>query len=299
MRAFDAAARQGSFKCAAEELNVTRSAVSRQISSLEDYLEVRLFYRRDGALVLTDLGQTYFTELRRAFDILKAASENIIVHDVGGPLTVSTYPTFAMRWLIPRLSSFHTLYPNIETRIKSSPDPVNFFQYDIDVAIGYAPRAWSGYHCKFLWKDDVFPVCGPTYLRSAPPLRKLADLANHVLIHSTWVPDEWNWWLSAAGVDGVKSELGPKVDTRELAVQAAISGVGVALGHTPIIDEFLAAGRLVAPLGVRLPSWSAYYLVTPETREKSANIAAFCDWIFSECAKDKASARPETSTVRR
>ncbi len=299
MRAFEAAARRGSFKCAAEELNVTRSAVSRQISALEDYLEVRLFYRRDGALILTDLGQTYFTELRSAFEILKAASENIKMHGVGGPLTISTYPTFAMRWLIPRLNSLHTLYPNIETRIKSSPDPVDFSQHDIDLAIGFAPRAWSGYHCEFLWKNDVFPVCGPTYLRSAPPLRKLADLANHVLIHSMWVPDEWHWWLSAAGVDGVNPEPGPKVDTRELAVQEAINGVGVALGHAPLIDEFLAAGRLVAPLGVRLPSRSAYYLVTTETRAKSANTVAFRDWILSECAKDKDPARPETSTVRR
>lgn len=286
LRAFEAAARHLSFTRAAEELHVTQAAVSHQIKGLEERLGMRLFRRLNRALMLTDEGQRLFPAVRDAFERLAEAVEGLRARDTAGPLTVSVLPSFAAKWLVPRLSRFQERFPDIDLRITALERLVDLARDDVDVAIRFGSGRWRGVHAEMILADRVTPVCSPAL---AQRLRDPADLAHVTLLHETMEPmrnfPDWAAWLQAAGVNGVDVSRGLRFSHTHILLQAAIDGRGIALGQAPLAADDLAAGRLIAPFALSLPVGYAYYLVyLPEAAERP-KIKAFREWVLAEMAE--------------
>ncbi len=286
LRAFEAAARHQSFTRAAEELNVTQTAVSHQIRTLEERLGLKLFDRRGRALRLTEAAEDYLPSVRSAFDELHDATERLVRRDGDATLTISTLTTFAAKWLVPRLGGFQDLHPEISIRITTSTASVDFDRDDVDVAIRYGRGDWPGLRVDRLIREDIFPVCSPKLLDGPHPLRRPADLASHTLLQVVGFREDWLVWLTAAKVDGVDPSSGLRFDLIVNALQAAIDGLGVALGRTALVAGDLAMGRLVAPFDISLPIEAAYYVVAPEQTADRPKIKAFREWLITTLATD-------------
>ncbi len=285
LRVFEAAGRLGSFSRAASELNITPSAVSHQIRTLEEHLGVKLFRRLNRKVVLTAEGEAYLPPLQSAFAQITAASQRVAAGSDSGRLAVTLVPTFAMRWLVPRLSRFQKLHPEIEVLMNTSIEPVDFEKADVDVAIRYGTGGWPGLHAEKIMCEELFPVCSPGLLDGDHPLRAPADLVHHTLLHVGVHIDEWRLWLTGAGITGIDPEKGPRFETSALALEAAAAGLGVAMGHRAFMAQDLRQGRLVEPFDFELPSESAYYLAFPEDRLGQPRIMAFREWLMAEAAR--------------
>ncbi|MGJ5175754.1 transcriptional regulator GcvA [Bradyrhizobium oligotrophicum] len=294
LRAFEAAARHLSFTRAAAELNVTQTAISHQIKRLEDELGLRLFVRQNRSLALTPQARDYLPLVRAAFDDLRLATERLVRKDNAKVLTVSTIASLAAKWLLPRLSAFQQDHPGIDVRIATSRSLVDFRKQDVDAAIRYGRGHWPGVRAEWLMADEVFPVCSPALLQGDRPLRCPKDLAHHTLLHTTGgYEDDWPLWLTAAGLPAGmprRAELG--FDMIFMTIQAAIDGVGVALGRTAYVQDDIAKGRLVAPFEMVLPSDAGFYLVTPEGRTDPPKLKAFRLWLKSAAQQKGASPNP-------
>ena len=287
LRAFESAARFLSFTEAARELNVTQAAISHQIRGLEDRLGLKLFIRRNRALLLSESGQAYLPGVREAFDLLHAATERLLDKDASGPLTVTTTASFATKWLVPRLMSFQQKHPDIDVRISTSTALIDFTRDDIDLGVRYGRGNWPGLNAERLVAEDIFPVCSPALLKGPKAIRKPADLKHHTLIHVSTFRDDWQVWLTAANVKGVDHTRGLRFDLAFASIQAAIDGVGVALGQGALVASDIKAGRLVAPFDVVLPSDSAYYIVAPAERLRRPKIKAFVNWLTATAAQER------------
>jgi LysR family glycine cleavage system transcriptional activator len=284
LRAFEAAARHLSFTEAARELNVTQTAISHQIRRLEDRLGVALFRRRHKSLTLTAAGESYLPAVRQAFDGLRAATDTLLRRERRRALTVATIASFAVKWLVPRLSHFHQQHPDIEVRVTTGTALTDFRRDDVDLAIRYGLGQWPGLDAVPLVREDVFPVCSPALRDGRPGLRRPQDLAHHTLIHLTIAPDDWRVWFTAFGIEGIDPTRGPSFDLQLSAIQAAVDGLGVMLGRTALVGDDLAAGRLVAPFDLVLPAGAAYYVVTPPETADEPRVRAFREWLLSEVA---------------
>jgi LysR family glycine cleavage system transcriptional activator len=288
LRAFEAAARHLSFTDAADELAVTQAAISHQIRGLEDRMGLKLFVRRNREILLSEAGQAYLPGVRQAFDLLHDATERLLKTDASGPLTVTTTASFATKWLVPRLGSFQQQHPDIDVRISTNTTLVDFSRDDVDMGIRYGRGQWPGVAAERLVAEDIFPVCSPSLLKGPKALRRPTDLKGHTLLHvSTW-RDDWQIWLTAAGVKSVDPTRGLKFDFALAALQGAIDGLGVALGRGPLVEADMKAGRLVAPFDVKLSSDSAYYVVAPAERMRRPKIKAFVTWLRDTVAREKA-----------
>jgi LysR family glycine cleavage system transcriptional activator len=286
LRAFEAAARHLSFTRAAAELNVTQTAISHQIRRLEEQLGVRLFLRQNRALLLTREAQEYLPAVRAAFEDLRAATERLRRPEKAQALTVSTMASLAAKWLLPRLAGFQEAHPGIEVRISTSSHLVDFRREEVDVAIRYGRGRWPGLTAHWLMAEDIFPVCSPALLTGEKPLKRPQDLAHHTLIHATLAREDWQLWLTAAGLPtALASRPGLTFDLSLMALQAAIDGLGVALGRTPFVEADIAAGRLVVPFDVRLPAEAGFYVVAPQETAQTPKIAFFRDWLIATVAK--------------
>ena len=281
LKAFEVAARTLSFTRAAEELHVTQAAVSHQIKLLEQSLGIKLFRRLNRALRLTDAGQAYLPSVSKAFELLSEATNNLDLAQQRGTLTVTVLPSFAARWLVPRLGKFLRAYPEIDVRIAPAIETVDFASEDVDIGIRYGMGNWPGLRATWLMNEDIYPVCSPQLLEGAQPLRGLSDLKNQVLLHDDG-HDDWNKWLMAAGVADVDPLRGPVITDSSMLLQAAIGGEGVALARSVLVAEDLSAGRLIKPFALNLPAQYAYYVVHPESVSNSYKINSFRDWLLSE-----------------
>jgi LysR family glycine cleavage system transcriptional activator len=281
LRAFEAAARHLSFTRAAAELNVTQAAISHQIRMLEERLAVKLFVRRNRTVLLSEAGQAYLPALRDAFDMIDQATDRLLRRDEGGRLVISSTASFATKWLVPRLGAFQTLHPEIEVQLSTSFELVDFQRDAVDAAIRFGLGKWPGLFVERLFSQDLFPVCAPSMVKGKTGLKQPADLAHATLLHTTTARDDWRLWLTAAGVKGVDPARGPVFDQLFTALQAAIDGVGVALGHTQMVERDIAAGRLVQPFDLTLPIEAAYYFVCPPAALKRRNVKAFHDWMLA------------------
>jgi len=280
LRAFEAAARHLSFTRAAAELSVTQTAVSHQIRRLEEQLGKRLFVRRSRALALTREAEEYLPAIRTAFDDLRRATARLQRPDREGLLTVSTTASLAAKWLVTRVASFQEAHPGIEVRITTSTHLVDFQREEVDVAVRYGRGNWPGLRTQWLMAEDIFPVCSPALMKGAKPLHRPADLAHHTLLHTTVAREDWRLWLTAAGLPvSLATRRGLSFDLGFMALQAAIDGLGVALGRTRLVDADIAAGRLVVPFDVVLPADAGYYIVVPEETADAAKIVLFRDWL--------------------
>lgn len=287
LRAFECAARHMSFTRAAEELNVTQTAISHQIRRLEDELGVRLFMRLKDGLALTEEGNAYLPGIRSAFLELRYSTEKLLESSNNSVLTISTLVSVASKWLLPRLPSFREAHPQIDVRISASTEWVDFRKGGIDAAIRYGDGNWPGLRADWLMSDEIFPVCSPRLLTGDKPLNTPVDLAHHPLLQISGVTaNDWNDWLHAAGQPPLTAK-GPRLtfDLAMMAVQTAIDGQGVCIGRSTYVDDDLRAGRLVAPFDLRLKSASGFYLVTPHDQAESKKIVAFRGWLSQVLAK--------------
>ena len=286
VRAFEAAARHLSFTEAAEELHVTQAAISHQVKSLETYLGLKLFRRLNRALVLTDEGQSYLPPVRRIFDQLYEATNRLSDHDARGKLTISVLPSFAARWLVPRLGRFIAAHPEIDVRIAPSADLVNFAREDVDVGIRYGRGRYPGLRVDRLMTEDIFPVCSPALLRGPTPLKKPKDLKAHILLHDDDHGD-WRTWLLAANAEAVDPTRGPVFTDSSMLIQAAVAGHGVALARGALVADDLGSGHLVRPFELSLPVEFAYYLVCPESIAGRPKVVAFREWLLQESERSR------------
>lgn len=297
LRAFEAAARHLSFTRAASELNVTQAAISHQIKTLEDHLGTPLFRRLSRALVLTEAGQSLFPAVREALDGLAEAAARLRAHQAGGTLTVSTLPSFAVKWLVPRMSRFQDRHPEIDLRISAKEYLVDFARDGIDVAIRFGSGDWPRVRAEWMANEELLPVCSPSLL---PDLRSPGDLTRATLLHEEMLPlgsfPTWRHWLATAGVQGVDASRGPRFSHTHLMLQAAIDGRGVALGQALIVADDLAAGRLVAPFQFRLPAGFGYFIACPPAAMDRPKIKAFREWVFAEMRTPDAFTAPSAAS---
>ncbi|MBS0641276.1 MAG: transcriptional regulator GcvA [Acetobacteraceae bacterium] len=293
LRAFEAAARHMSFTLAAAELNVTQTAISHQIRRLEEQLGLKLFHRRNRALELTREAQDYLPSIRSAFEDLRKATERLRRSDRDGVLTVTTTASLAAKWLVGHVAAFQEAHPSIEVRLSTSAHLVDFRREDVDLGIRYGRGAWPGLRADWLLAEHLFPVCHPSLLAGPVPLREPADLANHTLLHTTVSREDWQLWLTAAGLPvEIARRRGLVFDQWFMSIQAAMEGLGVALGRTHLVEADIAAGRLAVPFEMVLPQDAGYYIVTPEGRPDSPQIALFRAWILSAARDSSAADQP-------
>jgi LysR family transcriptional regulator, glycine cleavage system transcriptional activator len=288
LRAFEAAARHLSFTKAAAELHVTQAAISHQIKTLEEHLGVPLFQRRNKAVLLTDAGQLCLPGVRDGFARLAEAVDGLRALKIDNVLGVTTSPSFAAKWLVPRLERFRAANPEFDVRIDASTQLVDFARENFDVGIRYGRGSYAGLTSESLFGTEVFPVCSPRLRKGAQALRTPADLKLHTLLHTEWLardeePD-WRMWLLAADVPDVDWTRGPQFNDGALAIQAAIEGQGVALGRDALVAADLKAGRLVRPFRLSVAGRFHYYLVYLPTALKRPKVALFRDWLLSEAA---------------
>ncbi|MGE5157236.1 MAG: transcriptional regulator GcvA [Gemmatimonas sp.] len=283
LRAFEAAARHLSFTQAAAELNVTQTAISHQIRRLEEELGLRLFIRKNRALALTATAKDYLPGVRAAFNDLRLATDRLLRKDNDNVLTISTLASLAAKWLLPRLSTFQEAHPGIDVRITTSTSLVDFRSGDVDAAIRYGRGHWPGVRARWLMADELFPVCSPALLKGDKPLRCPQDLARYTLLHSSGgYDDDWRLWLTAAGLPSdISKQPGLSFDMIFMTVQAAIDGIGVAMGRTSYVQDDVAKGRLVVPFKIALPADAGFYLVSPEAGEEPPKLRLFRDWLLA------------------
>jgi len=297
LRTFEAAARHLSFTRAADELHVTQAAVSHQIKALEEHLGALLFRRLNRRLLLTDEGQLLMPSVRRAFDELAAGVGRVRERCCGGTFTISTTPSIAANWLAARLGRFQALRPEFEIRLMATPRLIDFAREGVDCGIRYGFGAWPGLRAERLFGATLTPVCSPRLLEGPEPLSAPADLARHTLLHALDDMDDWRLWLRAAGAPNIDPQRGPKFETLPLALEAAVSGTGVAISRGPLAAEHLASGRLVRPFDLALPSECAYYFVVPEVSADQPKIRAFRDWLLAEISAAPGEPRPDATAI--
>jgi LysR family transcriptional regulator, glycine cleavage system transcriptional activator len=285
IRAFEVAARHGSFVRAAADLGVTHWAVGKQIRLLEDWLGVPLFERRAQGVALTLEGTELLEDVGDLFLRLARAAERLRRPDVAGRVSgtvrVNMHSSFALRWLLPRLGTFQAQYPNVEVRISTTSRKLRYIASAFDVGIRSGPEQGDGLHCETLVPDIRRPACSPEILRKRP-LESVHDLRRHTLLHSSTTRSAWSQWLSAAGAPGLTAFRHFELEHVYLQLQAAVDGLGVALAPMPLIEGDIAAGRLVCPIAA--PGWHAddYTLVVRKDRANNAPVRAFRNWITSE-----------------
>ncbi|ALG73965.1 LysR family transcriptional regulator [Azospirillum thiophilum] len=278
LRAFEAAARHGSFTAAAAELHVSQAAVSRMVKLLEERLGFALFDRRANALVLSERGRALQPTLTDSFDAIARRVEQVSAMRAGPVLTVGMGATVAVRWLIPRLSGFHHDHPEIEVRIATGGAGAPMSD-DWTCAVLLGDGQWPGYEAERLFSSTMQPVCAP---RLAAELREPADLAGATLLHVSHWGQDWPRWLGAAGVPEVASK-GLSFGSYAMTLQAAIDGVGVALAPRLYIQDDIAAGRLAVPFGLAVPMAHSWYLVCRASRREDAGFAPFRSWLYAMC----------------
>jgi LysR family transcriptional regulator, glycine cleavage system transcriptional activator len=281
LRAFEAAARHLSFTRAASELNVTQTAISHQIRRLEEQLGLKLFVRRNRTLALTREAESYLPAVRAAFEDLRRATQRLKRPRRDGLLTLSTLASLAAKWLLPRVVAFQEAHPGIEVRVSASTHLVDFQREEIDMAVRYGRGDWPGLRAHWLMAEDIFPVCSPALLKGRHPLKRPEDLAHHTLLHATLSREDWQLWLTAAGLPTeLAQRRGLTFDQSFMCIQAAIEGLGVALGRSAFVEADIAQGRLVVPFDVVLPAEAGFYIVAPEETADDPKIALFRDWLI-------------------
>lgn len=280
LRAFEAAARHGSFKAAAGELGVTQGAISQHVRLLEDWLRAPLFERHNRRVVLTPAARVYLSEIGPALDQVASATAGYGCNG-GAVLRVNAPATFALRWLVPRLAKFQEQHLNVKVRLETSNEPLETLQDFYDVIIRGGPDSFYGYSaCPFL-SEERLPVCSPALLDRLP-LQAFHDLRRHTLLHTLSLPRVWGDWLAKAGVADLEPNAVLTLDHFYLTLQAALDGIGIAMGPTALVSDDLAHRRLVAPFpSPSLPARS-YCTYVPETKEKDELAVAFRSWLEQE-----------------
>ncbi|CCQ73594.1 transcriptional regulator GcvA [Magnetospira sp. QH-2] len=286
LRAFEAAARHLSFKNAAEELHVTPAAISQQIKNLELLVGAPLFRRQPRGLLLTDEAQQALPLIRYGFQSLAAGFGKMSRRTAEGRLTIAVPSGFGARWLVPRLAEFQQRNPKITVHLDASDRLVDFARDHIHMAIRYGQGDYAGLHEELVLAETAYPVCSPALLRGERPLDEPGDLVHHTLLHHgretglerrPW----WSKWMKAAGVAPTNTEEGMTFNLISLVIAAAVAGQGIALISKVLVEEDLAAGRLVLPFGGYCPpDWRyGYYVLCRPDAVSDPKIELFKAWL--------------------
>lgn len=284
LRIFEAAARLESFSSAADELFVTHGAVSKQIKQLEEWLGVRLFERAGGRVKLTDTGWRYLIQVQDGLDLIANATSQLLQPDNQRRLTINSTPTMAMHWLMPRLHVFRDSYPDVELHLVTSDRDISRLDSPFDIAIRRGPGDWPGHIAKPFLEEWELPLCSPKLLQRKP-IESPEDLAPHTLLYADTRPTAWQRWLTLAGVPELKPASGLHFDRFSLALQAALDGLGVALGPLPMAQSLVDSGQLVAPLSSPVVPVRDYCWIVPRTASGDSTVASFCRWLEQEAGQ--------------
>jgi len=287
LRAFDAAARHKSFKRAADELSVTPAAISQQIRSLEDFLGVELFRRSNRNLMLTDAADLALAPLALGFEHLEDAVDRITASKRDHLLRIAVTPSFASKWLVPRLASYYQDRPEAVVKIASSMALTDFKSEQVDLAIRYGAGNYPNLYTEKLLSERVFPVCAPSLLKGGVPLCTESDLTKFTLIHDDSFSEDasaptWPMWLKAAGITMPDGVAAIHFNTHLLAIEAAVAGQGIALARSSIAGDDLKSGRLVQPFSAEVAIDFAHYIVLPEDHLDNPQVTDFIDWLKAE-----------------
>jgi LysR family glycine cleavage system transcriptional activator/LysR family transcriptional regulator of beta-lactamase len=285
LRAFEAAARHGSFVAAGQELNVTQAAISRMVRLLEARLGFPLFERLPNGLALTAQAKALQPSLTTAFDSIASSVAQVSAMRTTPVLTIGVGPSFATRWMIPRLASLYREHPELEVRLATG-GAINPFRDDWTCGILLGNGDWPELVAEPLFSADLFPVCAPSV---AKRLGKPSDLMRESLLQVTHSPEDWPLWLAAAGVKKRRAALGPSFANYGMALQAALDGVGIAIGLRPYVEDDIAGGRLVAPFSLSVPMGRAWYLVYRSFRETDPGLIA-----FRHCLRQNFAEKPQS-----
>lgn len=291
IRAFEATARQLSFSKAADELNVTPGAVSQQVKVLEGYLNIKLFKRKNRMILLTDEGQICLPLLSKGLDKLLQGIDMIRELNIDKPLTITASPTFASRWLLPRLMSFRQQFPSIDVRIDATNDLADLINDDIDVGIRFGSGEYAGLEVDYLFSQSVIPVGNPSLLEGENLMHSPDDLKKQTLLHAHgdyfYIDDnthvDWEMWFATVGVDGIDASHGLHFSQYNLLIEAAIRGQGVALVGDAVISEELESGRLVKLFEeTDIPLMFSYYLAYSSNKANLPRVKIFRQWLLNE-----------------
>ena len=285
LRAFEAVARHKSFTRAATELHLTQSAISQRIKALEDLIGVRLFERDKNTVELNAHGRDYLEAARSAITQLLVATDRAVERQRHDVLTIGCLGTFAQKCLIPNLPSFRARHPEIALRIRTLVPFNTLAHQDYDVSIQYGSEGWEGFNARRLTREQVFPVCSPALATRDRRLRRPTQLRRHTCIKTASpliLRDDWPLWLEAAGVPNIRFDDELMCDLLYPSFQAAIEGLGIAMGRSTVVKCDMERGLLVAPFNVRISSPLGYFLLASPERAKLAKVSKFSEWIC-EC----------------
>lgn len=283
LRTFEAAARHLSFTSAAAELNITQSAVSRQIRSMEEFLGLLLFQRVRKRLVLTDAGTQYARDIRVGLEHMQAATLNLLAHQgKGGALRITTGAAFCTKWLIPRLGRFTNAHPDVLISLSTRDRPFDMNTEGFDAAFHYGGNDWPGVLSEPLVGHEQVVVCSPKYLAEHPPLRAPKDLANHTLLQHTRRPNRWREWMQANDGPEMNAWAGPCFEHFYMIIQATVAHLGVGLVPRLLVADEIDAGRLCTPIDKPFHDAACYCLVYPASKQNDPRLEAFRRWLVEE-----------------
>ncbi len=292
---FESAARHESFKQAAKELFLTPSAISHQVRQLEQQLGVNLFHRLSGGLAITDAGAAYLKLLGPAFTAIDEATRQVMQLEYSDRLTIRSAPSFANRWLLDRLPDFLENHKDIDVKLIATSELLDFRKASIDIGIFYGQSTWPGNVVKPLLSERVLPMCSPGFkIDAGDRLHSVADLTDFTLIHTERNLVTWKMWLAEQGISTSKDLRGVCLDPSELAIEAAIKGVGIVLESDLLAARELDEGSLVPAIGESESRVASYYLIYPEDHLHSPKVIAFTAWITGKAndyVKDQESVR--------
>lgn len=287
LRAFEAAARHGSFVKAGAELGLTPAAISHHVKLLEAHVKAPLFSRLPRGLVLTEAGRACLPDLSQGFDSLERAVAGVRAERMAGPLVISVLPSFAAGWLVGRLPRLRARYPDIDLHVRAETAIVDLDREGVDLAIRYGTGRFPGLHAVELLREDVFPVCAPSLVGGLRPPRRFADLRRHTLLHDSgarrnepWV--NWGPWLRQAGLEDIDLARGLHFTDSVILYEAAMAGQGIAIGRSVLVRGHLQSGRLIRPFGTPRSATHAYYAVT--RARPSPKVEACLRWLQEEAA---------------
>ena len=293
VRAFEAAARHCSFKEAGLELTLTPSAISHQVKSLEDFFGTLLFYRHPSGLELTEAGEHYLNDLTTILDQLESATNNVMSLQESSSITINLLPSLASTWLVSRIPSLMADHPEISVRMVTTVEPLDFKSSEIDIAISYLKKSdiqktvKPGFIVDLLFDEVITPVCSPEYIATNGPFVEIADLLKNAPIYCDTECDEWQQWCEAAGVVYNEPSWRVVVDSRALALKAAVDGLGIAMGRTPIHNGYITDGRLIAPFPSELVTGYAYYLIYTERKGQMRSIQKLRKWLLDASVEQR------------
>lgn len=283
MRVFEAAARHKSFKSAAEELNITASAVSHAVQNLEDWLGIQLFLRGKRGLELTEVGASYYPHVGKALKAMAEATARIPSRRARGRLSVSSAPSFASCWLLRRLPEFLEKNPDVSVNLQTTRHYVDLPLEGVDIAIRMAPASKAADNWTHLVAEVIVPVCSPLLRLKYKDMSDAEFLSSVPLIHMTAVSVDWAEWFRLTDGKAPRGlEAGLRVDTVQMALEAAAGGLGVALGRTPLVEEEIASKRLTRAVDNAVPSGLSYWLVAVDEEFQSPELRSFRDWLQQE-----------------